>query len=305
MVVLETQKEFSDGWFLWRHKVLGLWSEKETLDYLQGRFKDGKSLPIRVHVNYSPWIRNAAEDLRQKIRTLAGEAKADKDTDVRLEQSVWVGSGESPFYIREGTIRTFYPLPVQRPDGGRRWLTNGIVDPNDLEQHVLWRLTMPKNVPLTFRIEYDEASYELAKHVADTAKAVVKRVGLTDVVSVAGTVVEAVPESTFLGKWQALGSGIIQGVDIQPGGACQVTVGEGSQVLKAGTSVKGTWEWTVKEILLDIGDPVMGIKDYPPYRYRTTVNEEGDLVIERGEIWPQGSFIMYRGPRRMILKRVP
>jgi hypothetical protein len=183
-------------------------------------------------------------------------------------------------------------------------LPSGLVNPSDLEQHLLWRLTMPKNVPLTFRIEYDAASYQLAKQVADTATAVAQRVGLTDLVGVARIPIEAVPESAFLGKWQALGRGVIQSVDIQSGGVCQVLVGEGSPVLEAGTSVTGTWDWTVKEILLDIGDPVLGIKGYPPYRYRTTVNEEGNLVIERGEFYPQGSFMPTRPPR-MILQRVP
>jgi hypothetical protein len=304
VVVLDTVKGFSDNWAFARHKVVGALSEKETLDYLQGRLKDGKSLPIRIHLFYRPETNQATEDLRQKIFALAREAHADMDTEVRLEQSVWVGSGESPFYLREGKIRTFYPGAMPRPDGGYRWLTSGLVDPNDLEQHILWRLTMPKNVPLTFRIEYDEASSALAKQVANMAKAVAKGAGLTDLVGVAGTLVEPVSESAFLGKWQALGNGVIQTIDIQPGGGCQVIMGEGSSVLKAGTSMRGTWIWTVREILLDINDPVMGRKGYPPYIYRASVSGEGNLVIERGEIWPQGSF-MHTRPPQTIYRKVP
>jgi hypothetical protein len=304
VLVLETLKAFSENWAFARHQVVGLWSQKETLDYLRGRLKDGKSVPIRLHIFFLPELKDAAEELRQKICTLAREAKVDAETEVRMEQSVWVGSGESPFYLRAGQIRTYYPGSMPRPDGGRRWLTNGLVDPNDLEQHILWRLTMPKNVPLTFRIEYDEASYLSAKQVAETARAVAKRVGLTELVGVTGALVEAVPESAFLGKWQALGDGVIQSVDIQPAGVCQVLVGEGSSVLQAGTSVKGTWSWTVKEILLDIKDPVMGRKGYPPYIYRASVNSEGNLVIQKGEVWPQGSF-MHTQPPQTIYKKVP
>ncbi len=304
VLALETLKPFSDNWAFARHQVVGLWSQKETLDHLQERLRDGKSVPIRLHIFFLPELKNAAEELRQKICTMAREAKVDTETEVRMEQSVWVGSGESPFYLREGKIRTYYPGSMPRPDGGRRWLTNGLVDPNDLEQHILWRLTMPKNVPLTFRIEYDEASYQLAKQVAETAKAVTKRVGLTELVGVTGTLAEAVPESAFLGKWQALGSGVIQSVDIQPAGVCQVLVGEGSSVLQAGTSVKGTWSWTVKEILLDIKDPVMGRKGYPPYIYRASLSGAGDLVIQKGEVWPQGSF-MHTRPPETTYKKVP
>jgi hypothetical protein len=304
VLVLETLKAFSDNWALARHKVVGLWSEKETLDYLQGRLKDKRSLPLRLHVFFLPELKNAAEDLRQKIFALAREAQVDTDTEIWMEPSVWVGSGESPFYLREGKIRTFYPGSLPRPDGGRRGLANGLVDPNDLEQHILWRLTMPKNLPLTFRIEYDEASSALARQVADTAKAVAKREGLTDLVGVTGALVEPVPESAFVGKWQALGNAAIQSVEFQPGGGFDVMMGEGSPVIKAGTRVKGTWVWTVREIMLDIGDPVLGRTGYPPYRYRATVNEDGNLIIERGEIYPQGSF-MYTRPPQMIFRKVP
>ena len=273
VLVLETLGGLSDNWNLARHKVVGVWSEKETLDYLQGRLKDGQSLPIRLHIFFLPELKDAAEGLRQKICALVREAHAEMDTEIRMELSTYVGSGESPFYLREGKVRTFYPMRMPRPDGGRRWLASGLVDPNDLEQHILWRLTMPKNVPLTFRIEYDDASSELARQVADTAKAVTKRVGLTELVNVAGILVEAVPESAFLGKWQALGSGVIQSIEIQPGGVCQVLVGEGSPVTKAGTSVRVAWVWTVREILFDINDPVLGRKGYPPYIYRASLNE--------------------------------
>jgi beta-lactamase regulating signal transducer with metallopeptidase domain len=303
VVVLDTLKGFTDDWALTRHTVVGVFSEKETLDYLRGRLKDAKSLPIRIHLFYRPETSRAMEDLRQKICGLGREANAEMETEVRLEQSTWVGSGESPFYVREGKIRTFYPRPVARPEGGPRQVTSGPVDPNDLEQHILWRLTMPKNVPLTFRIEYDEASSALAKQVATTAKAVAKRVGLADLVGVAGTLVEPVPESAFLGKWQAVGNGVIQSIEFQPGGVFQVMVGEGSPVVKAGTSVKGTWVWTVREIQFDIGDPVQGRKNSPPYIYRATVNGEGDLVIDRGEIYPQGSFMNVR-PALMVFKKV-
>jgi hypothetical protein len=304
VVVLNAAKPFSDYWAMARFKVAGLVSPKETLDYIEGRLKDKKSLPLRIEIYYSPETNGAAEELRQKIAGLAQETKTDMDTELRLELISWVGNGTSPFFLREGRIWTFYPKPVRRPDGGPKLISSGLVDPNDLEQCILWRLTKPKNLPLTFRIEYDEASSPLAKKVADTAKAVATRVGLEDVVGVTGALVEPLGEQAFLGKWQALGRGIIQDLDVQPGGVCQVTVGEGSRVIKAGASVTGTWVRTLKEILVNIGDPVLGLKDYPPYIYRATVGEEGNLVVERGEIWPQGSF-MYVGTSPTILRRVP
>ena len=50
------------------------------------------------------------------------------------------------------------------------------------------------DVPVTFRIEYDEASTKLAKQVGDTAKEIAKRLGLSDLVQVAQVLLEPVPE---------------------------------------------------------------------------------------------------------------
>lgn len=181
VVVLDVLKPFSEYWAMLRHQVAGLLSEQEALGHVQGRLKEKKSWPIRIDIYYDSETIKASEKLREAIVALAREANADMETEVRLERITWVGQGESPFYLRDGKIRTFYPEPVRRPDGGPRLLPSGLVDPNDLEQHILWRLTKPKNVPLTFRIEYDEASSQLAKRVADTAKATAKRVGLAEI----------------------------------------------------------------------------------------------------------------------------
>jgi len=300
VVVLDVQKPFLEYWPMLRHKVAGLLSEKETLDYVRGRLKDKDSLPIRIDVYYKPETNRAAEDLRQKIVSLARETHAEMDTEVRLERTTYVGSGESTFFLREGKIRTFYPDPVQRPDGGPKLLVTGLVDPNDIEQCILWRLTKPKNVPLTFRIEYDEASTKLAKQIADTAKAVAKRVGLAELVEVAGALVEPVPETAFLGRWQVITPGEIQTIEIQPRGICQVTMGKGTAAIKAGANVPGTWLPTTKEIIVDINDKVWGKTHYI---YRASVNADGNLRVEKGSIYPQGSYY-YEGSAQIASKVV-
>jgi hypothetical protein len=298
VLVLDAIKGFSNYWAMERHKVTGLLSEKETLDYLGGRLKDKDSLPIRIDIYYQPETDNASARLRDAVFSLAREAKTEMRTEVRLTLANFVGSGESAFYLRAGKIRTLYPDAVQRPDGGAKLLTTGVVDPNDLEQSILWRLTTPKNVPLRFRIEYDEASAKLAKQVADTAKSVAKRVGIAELVEVTGALVEPVPETTFLCRWEAIMQGEIQTLDVQPGGICQATMGKGSQVIPAGANIRGTWLPTTNEIIVDIKD-----KDKNFYVYRGSVNAEGNLVIDRGVIFPQGSFHL-SGPARTILKKV-
>jgi hypothetical protein len=290
VVVLDALKPLSEYWAFARYTPVGLLSENEALDYVRRRLNDNRSLPLRIDVHYRRETADAAQRLQEKIAALARETNTDRQTDLRLQAAAYAGSGLSTFFLREGKIRMFHPASVRRPDGGPHLLLSGVVEVDDLEQHILWRLLHPGNVPLTFHIEYDDASSTLARQVADTAKAVAKRVGLADLVEVTGVLVEPVPETAFLGRWQALTPGPMQTIDIQPRGVCLVTMDKGTQVIKAGASVRGTWLWTVKEILLDIGDPVLGKKDYPPYRYRAYVDTEGDLVVNRGVIYRQGSF---------------
>jgi hypothetical protein len=300
VVVLDALKGFSDYWAMARYKVAGLSSEKETLDYIRGRLKDNKSLPIRFDIWYKPETNSAADRLRDAVVALAKETNTDMDVEVRSDLASGVGSGTSTFFLRAGKITTLHPDPVQRPDGGRKLLDSGLVDPNDLEQHILWRLTRPKNLPLTFRIEYDEASSKVAKQVADTAKTVAKRLGLAELVEVAGAVVEPVPEAAFLGRWQAVTQGEMQTLDIRPGGVCQVTMGKGTETIKAGANISATWLPTTKEIFIDIKDKVEGRSRNV---YSGSVNADGNLVINKGRVYSQGNFVL-SGPSETIFQKV-
>jgi hypothetical protein len=62
---------------------------------------------------------------------------------------------------------------------------------------------------------------------------------------------------------------------------------QGTQVIKAGANVPGMWLPTTKEIIVDIKDKV---PDKAHYVYRAYVDTEGDLVVDRGVIYRQGSF---------------
>jgi hypothetical protein len=291
-----------------RWKVAGFLSEKETLDYLRGKLGDADSLPIRIEIYCSSETQNAARDLRNKIISVAKETNSQMDTEVRLSSATdTVGSGNSTFYLRQGKITTFYTDAMQRPDGGSEPLATGLVNPSDLEQHILWRITKPKNVPFTFRIEHDQASTSLAKQVSDTASAVVKRLGVGELVSVKTVLVEPVAETVFLGRWRGESRGDVHEIDVRPEGVCQVTMGDrfGKDktpgAIKAGTTVPGTWLLTTNEIVIDI-------KDKSPhggyYVYRGYLDEEGNLIVDKGMIYPQGSFHVSGAPRQMILKKV-
>ena len=307
LLVLDCQKPFIDYWVVQRWKLAGWLSQKETLDHLRKRFEGENNLPMRIHVYYDPDTYDAARDLRNKIISVAKDTNSQMDTEVRLEEITFVGSGNATFYLRQDKITTFSTDAMKRPDGGAEPLDTGLVNPDDLEQHILWRLTKPKNVPLTFRIEYDQASASLARKVADTARAVVKRLGVGELADVEMVRVEPVPETEFLGRWRGTTRGDIHEIDVRPEGVCQVTMGDrfGKDktpgAIKAGTTVSGTWLLTSDEIVVDI-------KDKTPhggyYVYRGYFEEGGSLIVDKGIIFPQGSFHVSGAPRQMILKRV-
>ncbi len=306
--VLEGQKPFQDWWARRRWKLAGFLSEKETLDYIRGKLKDGNNLPIRLSIQYNPDTKGVSEDLRSRIISLARETHSQMDTEVRLEQIEFVGSGTSTFFLRQSKITTFYTQPVQRPDGGPNLLSTGLVNPNDLEQHILWRLTKPRNVPLTFRIEYDQASALVAKLVADTVRDVVNSFDIDELVDVESILVEPVPETAFLGQWRGNTIGDIQAIDVRPNGVCQVRMGDrfGRKLtpgaVKARASVSGTWLLTTKEIVIDINDKI-NTPDGSVFVYRGYLDEEGNLIVAREQIYPQGSFQEY-GPSDTIFRKV-
>jgi hypothetical protein len=307
LYVLDCQKPFIDYWVVQRWKFTGWISEKETLDHLRERLKDENNLPMRIHIYYDPEEYDAARDLRNKIISVAKDTHSQMDTEVRLEEITFVGSGNSTFYLRQGEITTFYPHAMKRPDGGPESLATGLVNPKDLEQHILWRLTKPKNVPLTFRIEHDRASASQARQIADTAMAIIKRLGIGELADVKMVPVEPVVETDFLGRWRGEARGDIHEVDVRPEGVCQVTMGDrfGKDktpgAIKAGTTVPGTWFLTTNEIIMDINDKSPHGADY---YYRGYLEEDGSLIVDKGMLYPQGSFQVSGEPRQMILSKV-
>ena len=78
----------------------------------------------------------------------------------------------------------------------------------------------------------------------------------------------------------------------------QITLGKGSQAIPAGANIKGTWLPTTREIVIDIKDAGQRY-----YVYRGAVNAEGNLVVDRGVIFPQGRFTL-SGPSQTIFKKV-
>ncbi len=291
VVVYDALKPFQDYWAMERHNVAGPLSEQATLDYVRGRLKDKKNLPMRIDIGYRSDTRNAGERLRDAVFSLAKETGTDMDVEVRPELIWWVTSTiEAPFFCREGKIRTLYSAPTARPDGNPTPFRTGLVDPNDLEQHILWRLSNPGNVPIRLRIEYDQVSAPMAKQVVEAIKTKAQDLGLADLVNVAGVPVSSVPEAAFVGRWEALGKGYFQAMDIQPQGVCQVTMGDGTETIQAGASVTGTWMPTCREVLVDINDRALSGGEY---QYLAFINQKGNLVVDRTEIYIQGHFHMH------------
>ena len=300
--VIDAQRPFLQDWAEWRAKSLGLMSEKETLDYVRSRLADKGNLPIRVDIYQLPAAAKVAEGLRSAIIKLIYEAGAEMDAEVRQEQPAFVGVGTCTYFLRGNDMWTFYPRLVRRPDNDRsRRLATGRIDPADLEQHILWRLLHPGNVPLKFQIDYDEAGAALAKQVADRVKAVAKGLGLAEVVEVVGALVEPVPEAAFLGRWEAITKSELQAIEIQPQRACRLTPSAASEWAKAGTPVSCQWLPTTKEMIVEVPEKVLSSSWFA---YRGYLNADGNLVIDKGVIYIQGSFHL-SGPGQMVFRKVP
>jgi len=283
--VLDSLQPFHDYRLRRRYKSLGLQSRKEALDYVREKLKDPNNFPIRIELCHTAEMSFAAKDLRGKIISLAIETNSQMEADVSLTQIENVGTGVSSFFIREDTISTLhFAGPIKRPDGGPELLGTGVVEPNDLDQHILWRLLFPRNVPLKFRIEYDQTSSKLARQTADRIRTIAKDLGISKVVEVERILVEAVPESDFMGRWQAITKGEVQTIDIQPTGVCVFEKSPGSKI-KGGPSVPGRWFLTPKEIFMDIKDQREWYNVY-----RGQIDKKGNLVVDRGEIHVEGRF---------------
>ena len=120
--------------------------------------------------------------------------------------------------------------------------------------------------------------------------------------------VEPIDDTVFLGRWRGETRGDVQEIDVRPGGVCQVTMGDrfGKDktpgAIKAGTTVSGTWLLTTSEIIIDIKDK----NEWGGYyTYRGYIDQEGNLIVDKGIIYPQGSFHVSGAPLQMILTKLP
>jgi hypothetical protein len=300
--VLDSLQPFNDWWARQRLKSLGLQSRKEALDYVREKLKDPNNFPIRIELCHTAEMSFAAKELHDKVVSLAIETNTQMEAEVSLTQLENLGWGVSSFFIRENTISTLHKKgPIRRPDGGPGHLGTGVVEPNDLEQHILWRLLRPKLVPLKFRIEYDQTSSRLAKHTADRIRIIAKDLGISELVDIEKILVDLVPESDFLGRWQAITKSDIQIIDIQPTGVCVFAVSPGSKPIRGKMSIPGRWFMTPKEIFMDIEDQRNNYYCY----YRGQIDKEGHLVVDKGEIHVEGRFgILWDQGSTMIFQKV-
>jgi hypothetical protein len=280
--VLDTLRGFSEYWANCRWGSVGVLSVQETLSYIREQLTDRRRRPLRFDLHYSPSMRGVAEDLRRKIMALAMETNSQMEVELHIEAITWTGSGEAPFFVRDGQIRTLYPVPVRRPDGfEKKTLVTGRVAPDDLAQHILWRLTKPGNVPLTFRIEYDRAGVSQAQRIASEIRRIAERLKVGGLVDVNAVLVDPIPEAVFRGRWRAVTPGEIQELEIRPESKTELLMRKWSEREAPMAKVAAPWTLATRHIFIETAMLEM---------YRGEINGEGRLVLDRGQIWPQGSW---------------
>ena len=267
------------------YQSVGLMTHAETLNWMRKRLEDPNNLPVRVDIL---WKNEAGPVLRDKVIRTIRDLDAQMQADVRLGRNPFIGSGEAPYYLRNGTITTFYPASVRQPGGAPgELLVNGPVDLDKLEEHIRWRMTMQSNLPVTFRIEYDRASIDLARRLTEEIERIAKRLGVTELVDIESIFVNPVPQEAFMGRWQAVTAGEVQSIDIDPGGKCHVRIGERSPLGSPGEVVTCQWYLTSREI---VADPKKTYSGGRRYVFRAHIDEDGNLAACCGLFYPQGSF---------------
>ncbi len=297
--VLNTKKPIIDWWAYSRYESLGLMPPQKVLELIRERLKDPNSLPAKIDIL---WTGETAQDLRDKTMELVREMGIATKTEVGLWKNDFIGLGEAPFFLRQGRITTLYPVPVLRPESATMWdfISTGPVELKDLDQHILWRTTFIWNLPFTFRIEHDQASSGLAQQIADKIKTIRTDLGIGDLAGVQSVLVEPVPEQAFLGQWKLDGRPEIQAIDVQPGGKCALTWHREARSKRAGTTVTYPWTITTKEIIIDPGEDSKA--DWNWYTYRGYINADGHLTLEKGLIYPQGTFYRAGDPTMTFQK---
>ena len=303
--VLESLPPHKEYWAKQRLKSLGLQSRKEALDTIREKLKDPNNFPIRIDHSYTAEMSSAAKALHGKVVSLITEANCQMEAEVNLTPPENIGWGVSMFFLRNGTISTLHGngALIKRPDGSPKPLFTGVVEPNDLEQHILWRLQRPKNIPmpLKFRIEHDQTGSKLARQIADKVRIIAKDLGISKLAEVERILVDLVPESAFLGRWQAITKSEVQIIDIQPTGVCVFVKSPGTKPIRRGMNGPGRWFLTPKKIFMDIKDEVKGKNILYPF-YRGYLDKEGHLVVDKGEIHVEGRFAPI--PYPMLFKKV-
>jgi len=281
VVVMDTQKPFV-FWGVHQRQSGGLLSTSETLDYVRTKMSDKGNLPLHVIIYVAPERKEAAKDLASQVRALARELHVEYQTYIEMDPRTWVGTGAAPFILRDGEVYTFYPMPVQRPNAPNgRMLATGAVEPHELEAHISWRLTMPKNVPVTFAIEYDRGGFEQAQRIAEKVRRLAKQLKLAKLIDVKTTLVEPLPVSAFLGGWRAITPGEIRTIEIKPEGYADLDMNVPQRRDSEPTTVRAKWTPAMDRLYIDTKKLTT---------YKADFNEQGHLVLDRGQIYPQGSW---------------
>lgn len=277
--VLDTARPYLQYWAHTAYKSLGLMSEEDALKIVRERANDPSRLPIRVDVLDTG---TAAESLRKRVIEVIKECGAQMRAEVRMEGAHWRGRGQAPFFVRDGQIRTFYPVPVRKPDGGTTDLMySGLVDSSELDQHILWRILFQWNVPFKFRIEYDRGGFDTAQHITERIRRIVERLNVEELVDVNSVLVDPIPEAIFLGRWRAITPGEIREIEIRPRGQATLMMSPEPKRSKETSTATAPWTLTTQCLLMETGHLVM---------YRGEVDGEGRLILERGTIYPQGTW---------------
>jgi len=136
-------------------------------------------------------------------------------------------------------------------------------------------------VPVTFEIEYDRGGFEQAQRIAEKVRRLATQLKLAELVDVNATLVEPLPISAFLGAWRAITPGEIRTIEIKPEGYADLDMNVSRRRDSDKTMTRAQWTPGVKQLYIDTKKLTT---------YKADFDEQGHLVLDRGTIYPQGSW---------------
>ena len=155
---------------------------QEAIDNLTQRMKQPNQLPLRVNILHLSNVPATAEQIQSQLMEVINKLGLEMDIDLRTSPSRENTHFKGTCAIANHLSSSAYCMQVK---GKEVCGFKEIIDDNTLQHQIVTTLLgSPDRLPVTWTLEYDPESLELAKNAAQAIEKVSKEYGLQDYVEV-------------------------------------------------------------------------------------------------------------------------